>query len=289
MILRLAGSTSISEQRINAGAQNYAMAAERLAAGKGANAVSSATMPPGQFGHVEVKGRGPVPMILFADIRADWTLYQSFMERNADRYTMYAVTQPGFGGSPPPPRPGTFDATPTQWWSGLEQAAVTLIEKQKLNKPVLVGINASVYLVTRLAADHPEKCRAAVILNGLVFMIMTSPTNPTKPITFDERQNAGKQPVSTGLLQELLPLSRPTREYLDEQLKTLPAARNPLAINTRNEALMKSYFVSFGSGTDLRSYRYVSELSTTDLTADLKKFLSRSRRRSKQTRTDRFS
>jgi hypothetical protein len=49
------------------------------------------TTPLGQLGQVEKRGRGPVPVILIADVRTDWTIYQSFIDRNAERYTMYAV------------------------------------------------------------------------------------------------------------------------------------------------------------------------------------------------------
>src|SRR5262249_42570003 len=37
------------------------------------------TTPLGQLGQVEKRGRGPIPMILIADVRTDWTIYQSFI------------------------------------------------------------------------------------------------------------------------------------------------------------------------------------------------------------------
>ena len=78
-------------------------------------------------------------MILLPDLSSDWTLYQNFIERNRDRYTMYAVTLPGYGRTPPPPRPEFFDPTATPWWDNAGQAVVKLIERNRLNNAVVVG------------------------------------------------------------------------------------------------------------------------------------------------------
>src|SRR5688500_2392184 len=42
--------------------------------------------------HVEVRGKGPIQMVLIPGLLSDWTVFESFMERNGERYTMYAVT-----------------------------------------------------------------------------------------------------------------------------------------------------------------------------------------------------
>src|SRR5262245_47521140 len=55
------------------------------------------------LGHVEVRGTGPVPVVLIPNLVMDWTIFESFMQRNSEKFTMYAVTLPGFAGSAPPP------------------------------------------------------------------------------------------------------------------------------------------------------------------------------------------
>jgi len=111
---------------------------DRLVNDSGAKAPGGST-PLGNLGVVEKRGRGPIPMILIADIRTDWSLYRNFMDRNVERYTMYAVTLPGYGGTPAPPRPETLDLKSTPWWDGAEKGVVSLIEKNRFNKPVVVG------------------------------------------------------------------------------------------------------------------------------------------------------
>src|SRR5690606_30796269 len=56
--------------------------------------------------HVVKRGSGPVPMVLVSDVLMPAEeVYGSFMPQNAGRYTMYAVTLPGFGASGTLPLP----------------------------------------------------------------------------------------------------------------------------------------------------------------------------------------
>ena len=62
--------------------------------------------------HVETRGEGDTHLLLVPGLLCDWTVWESFMERNAERYTMHAVTLPGFGGTEPPPEPEATRARP---------------------------------------------------------------------------------------------------------------------------------------------------------------------------------
>jgi pimeloyl-ACP methyl ester carboxylesterase len=118
--------------------------------------------------HVEVRGNGPVPMVLVPGLLLDWRIYDSFMERNASRYTMYALTLPGFAGSNPPPVPP--DAVPpsqTWWQNNAARAVWQVIEEHKLERPVLVGHVMGGQVAMRVAAEHPGAIRALVLLNAL--------------------------------------------------------------------------------------------------------------------------
>ncbi|HWQ33597.1 MAG TPA: hypothetical protein VNQ79_12150 [Blastocatellia bacterium] len=95
MIFRAAGTTPPPEPFLNRFSQNQGKVIHALITDPTAKPVSRSNTPLGELGHVEKRGRGPVPMILISDVRTDWTIWQSFMERNAERYTMYAVTLPG--------------------------------------------------------------------------------------------------------------------------------------------------------------------------------------------------
>jgi pimeloyl-ACP methyl ester carboxylesterase len=131
--------------------------------------------------HVETKGHGPIPMILIPGLACDWTVYQAFMDRNADRYTMYAVTLPGFGGSDAPPLPERTPVTTSLWLDNAVAAVSTLVSERKLDKPVVVGHSLGGHLAFRLAIEHPDQFRAAVALDGApAFPLGTSAVSKEK-------------------------------------------------------------------------------------------------------------
>ncbi len=48
---------------------------------------------------VEEVGTGDVPVVLIHNTQGDWRVWESFMERNSARYSMFAVRLAGAGGS----------------------------------------------------------------------------------------------------------------------------------------------------------------------------------------------
>ena len=65
------------------------------------NAAHAKPLPaPEGLAHVERVGTGPVDLVLIPGLACDWRVWEDFLQRNARRYTMYAVTLPGFGGAP---------------------------------------------------------------------------------------------------------------------------------------------------------------------------------------------
>jgi pimeloyl-ACP methyl ester carboxylesterase len=98
----------------------------------------------------------------------DWTLFEPFMERHGERFTMYAITLPGFGGSEPPPAPaeeGQYSRGP--WLDNAERAILQMIKEREIEKPVLVGQSLGGHIAVRLLARHPERFRAGIILQSM--------------------------------------------------------------------------------------------------------------------------
>jgi pimeloyl-ACP methyl ester carboxylesterase len=116
--------------------------------------------------HVEVGGKGPVPVVLIPGLACDWTVYKGFMERNAKRYTMYAVTLPGFGGSEAPALAEGAKPSDDAWLRNAEAAVAAMVTEKKLDQPVVIGHSLGGHLAFRLAEDHPEMFKAAVALDG---------------------------------------------------------------------------------------------------------------------------
>src|SRR5688500_10745852 len=84
--------------------------------------------------HIEKRGSGAISMILIPGLSCDWPFSESFMQRNEDRYAMFAVTLPGFGGSEPP-------ASPPQsaiglWLDNAAHAVWKLVQDNALDKPI---------------------------------------------------------------------------------------------------------------------------------------------------------
>ncbi len=126
------------------------------------------TAAPAILPHVEVRGTGPIPLILIPAFVCDWTIYDTFMTRNADAYTMYAVTLAGFGKSDPPPAPA--DDVPysiAPWLDNAVQGIVRLIDDRKLDKPVVLGVSTGGHIALRVGLAAPDRVRAVVTFNGL--------------------------------------------------------------------------------------------------------------------------
>jgi pimeloyl-ACP methyl ester carboxylesterase len=118
--------------------------------------------------HVETRGTGPIPMVLVPALVCDWHMYDAFMLRNGQRFTMYAVTLPGFGTSRPPPAPlegQSYALTP--WLDNAEQAILKLVEEKKLDKPILMGVSTGGHIALRTAIRSPDSFRSLIIINGL--------------------------------------------------------------------------------------------------------------------------
>jgi pimeloyl-ACP methyl ester carboxylesterase len=136
------------------------------------------TAPLGTLGAVVERGKGPVDMVLVSGFGLGASPFESFMERNASRYHMLAVTLPGFEGTAAPPMPtaGTSYGDQT-WTTAAGEAVAKLIRERGLKRPVVVGhfINGT-QVAAHVALDHPELARALVLLAGSPWFEPTRPT-----------------------------------------------------------------------------------------------------------------
>ncbi len=120
--------------------------------------------------HVEVFGSGPIPMVLIPGIAQDWTIFKTFMERNALRYTIYSVTLPGFGDSAAPPLPETAHFKDLPVLHNALKAIVRMIEERGIDRPVIGGYELGAHLAMWLALENPEDFRAVISIEGYPFV-----------------------------------------------------------------------------------------------------------------------
>ncbi len=268
-LARLSGVADVPRQSVLQACYPAAIASHMVATGGPAIPAPSPATPLGRLGPVKSAGHGPVPLVLIADYGTDWTLYRSFMERNADRYTMVAVTLPGFGGSAAPPRPAVLDLAKTPWFDGAERGVLDLIETAKLDRPFVLGTQVGAYLALRLALDHPDRVRGVVALNGLVSMPMRASDTADAPISHaDRRREVARRPEISGLLQEFLPAAIPSRAAAERTFDQLPdRVKEFLAnYNTRDVVLGRELYLDFSTKAVPLVFRYLTELNATDLT-----------------------
>ena len=224
--------------------------------------------------HVVRRGTGPVPMLLVSDVVIPASeLYGTFMARNADRYTMYAVTLPGFGEARVPPRPAVIDYSRIPWLIAAERQMAEFLVRENLEDVVVIGTAAGGYFSAALAARHPERIRAAVVVNGLVNAPMRSPADPNRPAELAERLALSRRAAPIELTPSYWPPA--SREALRKIIANPPRGSrwgNLMGFASRDTNRTMGWTVDFLSpGSVWRQARYAAELGATDLTPDLVK------------------
>ncbi len=127
------------------------------------------TAEPGTLGRVTRVGNGPQDMVLVAGSGFGGEIFDGFVESWNDRFTMYVVTLPGFGGTPALPMPEAGVSYGDQSWTVAARDAVArLIEEEQLDRPVLVGhwVN-STQVILGLALQRPDLVRSAILISGV--------------------------------------------------------------------------------------------------------------------------
>lgn len=100
------------------------------------------TPKPFELGKVQKSGTSKIPMILIAGFGYGGNIFDDFPSANKEKYTMYAVTLPEYGGTPVPPMPDlAISFGERTWFRNAEKAILNLIEKEKLIQPVLLTHN----------------------------------------------------------------------------------------------------------------------------------------------------
>lgn len=132
------------------------------------------TAAPGTLGRVTRSGAGRRAMILIPGFGFGGDVLADFGARFADRYRIYSVTLPGFGGTPAPPSPGAGVSFGEQTWTlGAVGAIERLIADEGLTDPIVVGHwIGGTQIALRLAMHNPDRVRAVVLLAGAARMVV---------------------------------------------------------------------------------------------------------------------
>ncbi len=107
--------------------------------------------------HVLKFGRG-APVVLLPGLTTGPWEFADIIRRLSPRYTIYAVDLPGFDGRPPS-TPLLFDRVTRDFW--------TMLDAQKIARPVIIGHSLGGTLSIALGEQHPERLRGIVAIDGL--------------------------------------------------------------------------------------------------------------------------
>jgi len=135
------------------------MAAVLLAIVLSATALAQQALP------AKTMGEGDTQMILIPGLAADWRVWEDFMQRNQDAYTMHAVTLPGFGPMEAPEVEG--DGTPLI--DNAVAGVAALMKEKEIEEAVVMGHGAlGSFIALRAALDHPERVSKAIAVDGFL-------------------------------------------------------------------------------------------------------------------------
>ena len=108
--------------------------------------------------HVDQYGSGPQSLVFIPGLTCGPWEWSGQINHFASRYTVYALTLPGFDGRPPIDGP-LFATTTADFW--------TLLDQKHIVKPVVIGHSLGGTMGFMLATQHPERLRAVIALDGL--------------------------------------------------------------------------------------------------------------------------
>ena len=141
--------------------------------------------------HVARFGHGD-PVVLLPGLTTGPWEFADLIRRLAPRYTVYAVSLPGFDGRPAA-APPLFDRVTRDFWA--------MVAAQTMARPVLIGHSIGGTLAILLGEQHPERLRGIVAIDGL-------PIFPgLERITPEQRAGAAQQgsaAIATLTRQQLL-------------------------------------------------------------------------------------
>jgi len=118
---------------------------------------ASATFDVGSL-HVQQFGSGPTSLIFIPGLTCGPWEWSGEIARLAPRYTIYALTLPGFDGQPSVDAP-LFPRVTADIW--------TLIEQKHIAKPIVIGHSLGGTTGFMLATQHPERLGGVIALDGL--------------------------------------------------------------------------------------------------------------------------
>ncbi len=143
----------------------------------------------GTLGGVQRAGQGKQALILVPGLGFGAGIFDEFLQRHAQEFTMYAVTLAGFGGTPAPPSPSATTSFGDQTWTNAALGALEkLIVDEHLERPIVAGHwLGGTQIALRLAGRRPQQVKAVVLFAGSACMTSADPGRAAQLATLEGR------------------------------------------------------------------------------------------------------
>ncbi len=129
----------------------------------------------------QISGSGPDTLLLIPCMSCRWNEWETFMERNKEKYTMFAITVPGFGGTPVPELPkDSYDKA--IWREHLMNSISAFIDKQGIKQATIVGHSWGTQLAIQVAAKRKDVFTKVIVVDGTIESSSVIPTDEKERI-----------------------------------------------------------------------------------------------------------
>ena len=143
---------------------------------------------------VVIQGNGATNLLLIPCMSCRWNEWEEFMERNAGKYKMFAVTLPGYGGTPAPDLPENMAGSP--WRDNVMTGLSALIDEYKLKQVIVVGHSWGTMVAIQLAALRKDVVTKVIALDGSIESTSWTPSSNEEKL---EQANAVVRKYGTKL------------------------------------------------------------------------------------------
>ena len=224
---------------------------------------NTVTSPLDQLGKVEQVGTGSVPLILLPGVPFTSAIWQGFMQRNASRYTMYAVSFAGYGDVPPYAIPEGGQYEKGIWTNAIVDGIIKFVKQNHLVKPIIVGhhLMADTYAI-RAALKEPDLFGGVLVLSGQIKWPVQVPKDadgnqPPRQPTNKERESV--------VYKQMMPF------YKTVSKSTFQANQFPATMFSENKTRGASLHMEEINSSIPVQVQYFLEYMAYDITADFSK------------------
>jgi pimeloyl-ACP methyl ester carboxylesterase len=116
--------------------------------------------------HFDRFGSGKPTLVLIPGLSEGAWAWYGTIARFSPQHTIYVVTLPGFDGRPVAKEKSLFAAFMRDFW--------TMLEKRKIEKPIVVGHSLGGTLAIALAEEHSERLGGVIASDGLPIFPMVA-------------------------------------------------------------------------------------------------------------------